>query len=142
MKFCVEDNHSYMTNMCPKVSQIRTLIKQLLAKYRFFEKLPQISHIHKYCRFSSIIVIFQTNCFYPTNFMSIAFMRNTLFQFCHFSAVKKELLQKVNVHLEELTCLVFACSKAICLLWLSRESFEWRFTFQSAANSGLKYSLI
>ena len=35
--------HSYMSNT-QKNSQIRTLIKQLLAKYRIFKKLPQMSH--------------------------------------------------------------------------------------------------
>ena len=37
-------------------SQIRTLIKELLAKYKLFKKLPQISHIHKTLIFSSINV--------------------------------------------------------------------------------------
>ena len=30
-----------------KNTEIQTLIKKLMAKYRFFNKLPQISHIHK-----------------------------------------------------------------------------------------------
>ena len=33
--------------MLQKNFQIRTLIKQLFAKYKFLTKLPQISHIHK-----------------------------------------------------------------------------------------------
>ena len=37
---------------------IRTLIKQLLTKYRFFTKLPQISHIRKNHNFAGIIGIF------------------------------------------------------------------------------------
>ena len=44
---CAEDNHSYMSKTWPKEFQIRTLIEQLLPKYRFFKKLPKISHIHK-----------------------------------------------------------------------------------------------
>ena len=39
--------------------QIRTLIKQLFRKYQILKKLPQISHIHKYRNFSSIIGIFR-----------------------------------------------------------------------------------
>ena len=37
---------------------IRTLIRQLLTKYQFFKKLPQISHTHKNCKFKSIIGLF------------------------------------------------------------------------------------
>ena len=37
---CVQEN-----------SHIRTSIKQFLLKYRFFKKLPQISHIQKKCYF-------------------------------------------------------------------------------------------
>ena len=55
-----------------KKSQIRTLIKKLLAKYWFFKKLPQISRINKNRNFSSIILFFKTNCFYPMNFMTAA----------------------------------------------------------------------
>ena len=36
-------------------------------------KLPQISHKHKKCNFESKIVTFYTNCFYPTNFMAVAY---------------------------------------------------------------------
>ena len=35
---------------------IRNLIKQLLTKYHFFTKLPQISHIHNNRNFKSIIL--------------------------------------------------------------------------------------
>ena len=31
--------------------QIQTLMKQLLTKYQFFKKLPQIWHIHKNSKF-------------------------------------------------------------------------------------------
>ena len=51
--------------------EIRTLIKQLLTKYHFFTKLPQISHIHKNRNILSINVTFQTNCFYSINFMAV-----------------------------------------------------------------------
>ena len=34
-----------------KNSQIRTLIEQLFAKYRFFTNSPKILHTHKYCNF-------------------------------------------------------------------------------------------
>ena len=45
---CGRQPELYMGNMCvQRNSQIHTLIKQLLAKYRFFKKLTQISHIHK-----------------------------------------------------------------------------------------------
>ena len=37
---CAESNHNYMSNMCEKEFLDRTLIKKLLAKYRFFKKLP------------------------------------------------------------------------------------------------------
>ena len=53
-----------------KNSQFRTLIKHLLAKYQFSQKLPQISHIHKYCIFFKVKLDF----FRPTasNFMVVA----------------------------------------------------------------------
>ena len=38
--------------------KIRTLIKQLFTKYKFLTKLPQISHIYKNHKFSSIIRCF------------------------------------------------------------------------------------
>ena len=41
-----------------KNSRIRSLVEQLLVKYRLFKKLPQISHIHQNCIFKSIIGIF------------------------------------------------------------------------------------
>ena len=44
---CAEYNHSHMSNISEKNFQIRTLIKQLLVKYHFFKKLPQISYINK-----------------------------------------------------------------------------------------------
>ena len=69
-----------------KNSQIRTSIKQLLARYRFFKKLPQISHIHKKL-LSKKNWKFKTNCFYPINFMAEAW-ENTLFQFCQLWLVK------------------------------------------------------
>ena len=43
---CAENNHSYSSNISGN-SQIRTLIKELLAKYRILKKLPKISHIKK-----------------------------------------------------------------------------------------------
>ena len=47
---CVEDNHNYMSNMGEKEFSDSNL-KKLLAKYQFFKKLPQISHIHNYHNF-------------------------------------------------------------------------------------------
>ena len=38
--------------------QIQTWIKQLLTKYQFFTKLPQIPHIHMNLNFSSIFATF------------------------------------------------------------------------------------
>ena len=38
--------------------KIQTLIKQLLTKHQFFMKLPQITHNHKICNFTSVIGLF------------------------------------------------------------------------------------
>ena len=65
-----------------KNSQIQTMIKQLLANYRFFKKLHQISHIHKNGNFWSIIGISYTKCFYPTNFMAAAWEEYFNFASC------------------------------------------------------------
>ena len=35
-----------------------------------FTILPQISHFHKFRNFSSIFATFETNCFFPINFMA------------------------------------------------------------------------
>ena len=43
-----------MSNMCAKTFHLRTFINQLVVTYRFFKKLPQISHSYK-------IVIFKYN---------------------------------------------------------------------------------
>ena len=74
--FCAEDNHNYVSNMCGKEFSDSNF--EVMAKYRFVKKLPQISHrpIHK-------IVIFQVGLqlefFRPTastlgpiNFMAVA----------------------------------------------------------------------
>ena len=45
--WCAAGNDNYMSYTCAKGILDRTLIKQLLTKYQFFTKLPQISHIHK-----------------------------------------------------------------------------------------------
>ena len=49
---------------------IRASIKKFLTKYQIFTILPQISHFHKFCNFSSIFATFETNCFIPINFMA------------------------------------------------------------------------
>ena len=45
-----EDIYSHMSNICAN-------FKQLLTKYHFFKKLPQISLIHKNRNFASIIIV-------------------------------------------------------------------------------------
>ena len=46
--WCAADNHSYnVSQYVQKDFLSRTLIKQLLIKYKFFTKLPQISHLYK-----------------------------------------------------------------------------------------------
>ena len=57
---------------------IRTSIKKLLAKYRFFKKLPQISHICKNRYFSCITVIFLEQLLLPYIFHGSG-MRGILF---------------------------------------------------------------
>ena len=42
--------------------QIRTLIKQLLTKYAFFMKLPQISHTDKNRIFKAQFELLRTSC--------------------------------------------------------------------------------
>ena len=44
---CDRYSKSYVSHYVLKDFKIQTLIKQLMAKYPFFKKLPQISHIHK-----------------------------------------------------------------------------------------------
>ena len=61
-----------MSNLCEREFSDSNFIKKLLAKYRFFKKLPQISHINKNRNFSSIIKIFYPNCFYHINFKAVA----------------------------------------------------------------------
>ena len=53
-------------------SQIRTLIKQLLAKYRLSKKYPQISHIHKNFNFLGIIGFFLDQLLLACKFMTVA----------------------------------------------------------------------
>ena len=55
---CASDNHNYMCHTCAKDFFIRALIKQLLTKYQIFTILPQIPHIHKNRKFSSIFATF------------------------------------------------------------------------------------
>ena len=51
----------YMCYICAKDFQIWTLIKQLLTKYNFFTKLPQISHINKNVFFFFLSLFFKYN---------------------------------------------------------------------------------
>ena len=48
---------------------IRTVITQVLTKYQFFMKLPQILHAHKCGKFNSNYAY--TNCLNPINFMAV-----------------------------------------------------------------------
>ena len=66
-----EDNHSYVCHICAKGFLDSNFNQAAIDKISiFFTKLPQISHIRKNHNFSSIIGTFQTNCFYPINFMA------------------------------------------------------------------------
>ena len=69
---CEKDNHNNMSNMFEKEFSDSNFKKEVIGKYRFFKKWSQISHIHKALIFASVIVIFQTNCFYRTKFMAVA----------------------------------------------------------------------
>ena len=60
---------------------IRASIKKLLTKYQIFTILPQISHFHKFCNFSSIFATFETNCFIPINFMEGTCQKYSFFIF-------------------------------------------------------------
>ena len=56
--WCAADNQNYMSNVQRiffKSLKFRTLIKQLLTKYQFSTKWPQISHTHKNRNVKSII---------------------------------------------------------------------------------------
>ena len=52
------DNHNYMCHTCAKEFSDLASIKQLLTKYQYFTKLPQIPHIHINRNFSSIFATF------------------------------------------------------------------------------------
>ena len=56
---CAEDNHNNIRTMCEKNSQIRTLIKELSAKYRFSKNCPKFYIFTKKRNFASIIVFFR-----------------------------------------------------------------------------------
>ena len=48
--YFVEEDHKYMSNMCVKESSalnFNQAVSRLMAKYRFFKKLPKILHINK-----------------------------------------------------------------------------------------------
>ena len=77
-----------------KISQIWTLIRQLLAKYQFSRHWPKFNTFTRNCIFSRKIEK-QTNCFYLINFMALAWDEYTLFQFCQLWVVK---LYKVDTH--------------------------------------------
>ena len=88
-KFAVRRKITIIWVKCVKKnSQIRTLIKKLLAKYRFFKKLPQISQNHKNHNFSRIIVILMINCFYPINVMAVAWQEYFFFNFASCEPLK------------------------------------------------------
>ena len=53
-------------------SEIRTSIKKVIDKYRFFKKEPQISNIHKNRNFKSIIVFFLDQLLLLVNFMAVS----------------------------------------------------------------------
>ena len=71
--YFAKDNHNHMSNMCAKeLSGLNFDLAVTGQKNRFFKKLTEISHIHKKCILKKFDYIFLTNCFYPTNFMSVA----------------------------------------------------------------------
>ena len=54
--------------MCKRIFKIQALIKQLLTKYQIFTILPQISHFHKYRKFSSYFCNFLDQLLHPYKF--------------------------------------------------------------------------
>ena len=68
---CAEDIHSYMSNIVWKRILRFELSLKVIGKISIIKNFPQISHIHRNCNLSSIIVIFYTNCSYPMNFMAV-----------------------------------------------------------------------
>ena len=65
---CASDNHKLYVTHVQKNFKIRATIKQLLTKYQIFTILPQISHFHKYCNFSSIFATFLDQLLHPYKF--------------------------------------------------------------------------
>ena len=55
---CAKDNHNYMSSMYEKEFSNSNFNLAVIAKYRFFKKLPQISQVHKSYYFLSKIEIF------------------------------------------------------------------------------------
>ena len=89
---CTEDNQIYMNKMCAKeFSDTNFLIKQLLAKYRFFKKLPKILPIHKCCNFKTIIGCFIEQLL-PLYIFNGSSMRGIFFS--NFVSCEEALIQK------------------------------------------------
>ena len=62
--------------MCKRIKGF--LGSNLLTKYKFFKKLPEISHTQKHCNFERIFAKRYTNCFYPINFMAGTFKESAV----------------------------------------------------------------
>ena len=54
---CIADYHNYMCHTCAK-EFLDLNFKQLLTKYPFLTKLPQISHVHINRKFLSMFATF------------------------------------------------------------------------------------
>ena len=89
--------------MCKRIFLIRALIKQLLTKYQIFTILPQISHFHKYRKFSSIFANFLDQLLHPYKFYGSDMSGILIFIFasCHPLNDRIVLLQRwvVKYHL-------------------------------------------
>ena len=80
-----------------KNSEIQILIKKLLAKYRFFKKLPEISHIQKNRKFSSIIVISLDQLLLPYKFYGGSMKGILFFNFASCEPLNEKQVKQVYV---------------------------------------------
>ena len=69
--------------------EIRTLIKSYWLNIDFSRNCPKFLHIYKNRNFTSIIVIFKTNCLYPINSMAVAWEEYFFFNFASCEPLKR-----------------------------------------------------